>query len=298
MKVSVVLIGEDAPLYAMLEHSRSLKNINVVGIVSSEKRLNRTKKLLASYPKCNSISCPIFTYDEIEKLPNSFDYLINAFSIVILKKSILDRVKKKSLNIHPGLLPDYAGLHVHQWAIRHRQSFTGCTIHEIKEEIDSGEIYKIEKISINNNDTGLSLYTKLSKLASKMVVNLLTNLATNSSNLTLVIQDFSRRKLFTHNMACESEFSYEFSYKEFDAFFRACDYRPFKSPTYRCLIQLKNTALKIEPFKYSKLEVNKKEEFKTISNNAKAALNGERLFIPLKESILALDSYRIVNLDN
>ena len=104
------------------------------------------------------------------------------FSIKIISQSILNRVKKLSLNIHPGLLPDYAGLHVHQWAIREMQEYTGCTIHEMKNPIDYGDIYNIEKISISPKETGLSLYTKLSKLACEMGVNLLTNLSKNPKN--------------------------------------------------------------------------------------------------------------------
>ena len=44
MNSSVVLIGEEEPFEAILEHSINLKGIDIIGIVSSKKGLARAKK--------------------------------------------------------------------------------------------------------------------------------------------------------------------------------------------------------------------------------------------------------------
>ena len=44
------------------------------------------------------------------------------------------------LNIHPSLLPAFKGVHVHEQALEAGVKFSGCTVHFVVPELDSGPI--------------------------------------------------------------------------------------------------------------------------------------------------------------
>jgi len=46
----------------------------------------------------------------------------------------------RQINIHPSLLPAFPGLHTHERAIEAGVRFTGCTVHFVREIMDSGPI--------------------------------------------------------------------------------------------------------------------------------------------------------------
>ncbi len=73
----------------------------------------------------------------------------------------------KVLNVHPSLLPKYAGgmdTNVHEDVITNRETETGCTIHLVIAEVDSGPIIIQKKCTVNPEDTPDNLKTKVQKL--------------------------------------------------------------------------------------------------------------------------------------
>jgi len=84
----------------------------------------------------------------------------------IYENFILSFIKKfngKIINIHPSLLPKYKGLNTHERAIKNKDKFTGCSVHYVSAELDSGKIIMQKKVRINNNDTFVSLSKKVLK---------------------------------------------------------------------------------------------------------------------------------------
>ena len=71
------------------------------------------------------------------------------------------------LNVHPSLLPKYAGgmdTNVHAEVIKNGDTETGCTIHFVTEEVDAGPILIQKKCPDTSNDTVESLKTKVQAL--------------------------------------------------------------------------------------------------------------------------------------
>ncbi|HLC93271.1 MAG TPA: phosphoribosylglycinamide formyltransferase [archaeon] len=70
-------------------------------------------------------------------------------------------------NIHPSLLPKYAGgmnMDVHEQVLRNGEKETGCTLHEVSEKVDAGKIIMQKKCPIVKNDTAQTLKEKVQKL--------------------------------------------------------------------------------------------------------------------------------------
>ena len=68
----------------------------------------------------------------------------------ILSDSFCLKWKDKILNVHPSLLPKYAGGMnniVHEQVLKNKEDETGCTIHYVTEEVDSGPILIQKKYS-------------------------------------------------------------------------------------------------------------------------------------------------------
>jgi len=71
------------------------------------------------------------------------------------------------LNVHPSLLPKYAGgmdTNVHTEVIKNGDPETGCTIHFVTEEVDAGPILIQKKCPVTSDDTVESLKTKVQAL--------------------------------------------------------------------------------------------------------------------------------------
>jgi phosphoribosylglycinamide formyltransferase-1 len=74
------------------------------------------------------------------------------------------------MNIHPGLLPAFPGLHAQKQAVDYGAKLTGCTVHFVDEGLDSGPVILQQSIEIHPNDTEETLSKKLLPLEHKCYV--------------------------------------------------------------------------------------------------------------------------------
>lgn len=65
------------------------------------------------------------------------------------------------LNIHPALLPSFPGLHVHAQVIAHGAKFSGCTVHFVDEDMDTGPIVIQAVVPVRDDDTPETLATRI-----------------------------------------------------------------------------------------------------------------------------------------
>ena len=67
------------------------------------------------------------------------------------------------INVHPSLLPKYKGLNVIERALDSDDVFTGCTVHYVTEELDSGDIICQRKVPIYDDDTVETLTKRIQR---------------------------------------------------------------------------------------------------------------------------------------
>ena len=65
------------------------------------------------------------------------------------------------INIHPSLLPSFKGLHVHQQALDAGARVSGCTVHLVTPELDSGPIIAQAAVPVLAGDTADSLAARI-----------------------------------------------------------------------------------------------------------------------------------------
>ena len=97
--------------------------------------------------------------DQIIKLFEAWrvDLIVLAGWMRIISPKLIEAFPNKIINIHPSLLPKYKGLNAVQQALDARDHTTGCTVHYVTEELDSGEIIIQEEVGILPHDTIESL---------------------------------------------------------------------------------------------------------------------------------------------
>jgi len=85
----------------------------------------------------------------------------------ILSSDFCNEWSGKILNVHPSLLPKYAGgmdTNVHEEVLKNNDKETGCTIHLVTNEVDEGPIIIQKKCIVDSDDTIESLKTKVQDL--------------------------------------------------------------------------------------------------------------------------------------
>lgn len=89
------------------------------------------------------------------------DLIVLAGFMRILGKAFVERYAGRLLNIHPSLLPAFAGLHTHRRAIEAGCKLAGATVHFVTQELDHGPIVAQAVVPILPGDTEATLSTRV-----------------------------------------------------------------------------------------------------------------------------------------
>lgn len=94
----------------------------------------------------------------------------------ILPKSLLDLPKYGCVNIHASLLPKYRGAAPIQWAVINGDKETGITTMMMDVEMDTGDMLEKTVVKLNPDETGGSLFDRLSLLGGSLILSTLGKL--------------------------------------------------------------------------------------------------------------------------
>jgi phosphoribosylglycinamide formyltransferase-1 len=101
-------------------------------------------------------------------LENGTELICNAGFMRLLTGGFVDRWKDRQLNIHPSLLPSFPGLHTHQRALEAGVMITGCTVHFVRLEMDSGPIIAQAAVPVVPGDTEDTLAARVLEAEHKL----------------------------------------------------------------------------------------------------------------------------------
>ena len=94
----------------------------------------------------------------------------------ILTPSFVDTFDGKIINVHPSLLPKFAGGmdgDVHAEVIQSGEKITGCTVHMVSNEVDCGQILLQKQCLVLTTDTPKTLKTKVQELEGEALVEVI-----------------------------------------------------------------------------------------------------------------------------
>jgi phosphoribosylglycinamide formyltransferase-1 len=81
------------------------------------------------------------------------DLVVLAGFMRVFTEPFIERFRGRLLNIHPSLLPAFAGLHTHRRALAAGVRIHGCTVHFVSPALDSGPIIVQAAVPVLPEDT-------------------------------------------------------------------------------------------------------------------------------------------------
>lgn len=124
---------------------------------------------------------------ELERLAP--DVIVVAAYGKILRKRLLDIPKYGCVNIHGSLLPRWRGAAPIQWAVIEGDEKAGLTTMLMGEGLDTGDMLLKEEVVLSADETGGSLFDRLSELGGPLIVRTLEGI--EKGTITPVPQDDS-----------------------------------------------------------------------------------------------------------
>ena len=147
--------------YAIDKYSN---NLNIIGICNRTD--NGYDNFQLSYKRIlKQCSIKEVSLDDIYEIEDLIFLSLEFDRLIKIKKF----KSKKLFNVHFSLLPKYRGMYTAAWVILNNEKYTGVTLHEIDDGIDTGNIIDQLKYEISNEMTCEDIYIKNIELGTEII---------------------------------------------------------------------------------------------------------------------------------
>ena len=164
-RVGVLISGRGSNLGALIEACKApdypAKIVLVISNIPSAQGLLRAGSAL--------IPALVINHKDFatrEKFDAALDTALNEAGVELLcnagfmrlhSEGFVARWRNRHLNVHPSLLPAFRGLHSHARVLEAGATITGCTVHFVRPEMDTGPIVAQAAVPVLPDDTPESL---------------------------------------------------------------------------------------------------------------------------------------------
>ena len=180
LKLGILASTKGTDMQAIIGAINSKKLNAVISVVISNKKdsyaLERAKKYNLKPVFIESKGKGMEQYDrEIAKIldENKVNLILLIGYMKFLSPWFVNKYKNRIMNVHPSLLPKYAGgmdTDVHAEVLKNREKVTGATLHFVDEGKDTGPIILQKGVKIKENETVDSLKEKVQKAEQAIIV--------------------------------------------------------------------------------------------------------------------------------
>jgi formyltetrahydrofolate-dependent phosphoribosylglycinamide formyltransferase len=168
IKACVFISGNGSNLKSIIKNSRDYNfPIKIELIISNNIKANGlkiAKKYSIPYKYFSTRNKKLFERNSLFEIKKrNIKFLCLAGFMKVLSNNFIKSFHHKIINIHPSLLPKYKGLDAHERVLKNKEKYSGCTVHYVTSELDSGKIILQKRIRIGKNETTHSLKLKILK---------------------------------------------------------------------------------------------------------------------------------------
>ncbi len=161
LKIGVLISGSGTNLQAIIESCKiSSYPVEIAVVISNKKDAYGLVRA-----KSNNIPAYVIShkdYNTREDFDNQVSRVLESYKVElvcmagfmrILSESFVDKWYNKLINIHPSLLPSFKGADAKKQALDCGVKITGCTVHFVRKEVDTGPIILQAAYPIISGDT-------------------------------------------------------------------------------------------------------------------------------------------------
>ena len=177
MKIAILASGEGSNFQELINLSKSnrfdidikilITNRSTAGCISRAKNSDISYKVIKSSDYENKDYFEDEIINTINK--NDIELVVMAGWMKIMSSKFVNAFKNKIINIHPSLLPSFKGSNAIKEAIRNDSKITGCSVHFVEAEVDSGSLIMQAALSISDKDDLESITKKIHLLEHKIL---------------------------------------------------------------------------------------------------------------------------------
>lgn len=183
LKIGILASTKGTDMQAVIDAIKSRKLNAVISVVVSNKkdayaleraRSNGIKAVFIDAEGKERESYDKEVAKELDK--NNVSLILLIGWMRILSPWFVSKYKNRIINIHPSLLPAFAGgmdKDVHQKVLERGCKVTGCTLHFVDESIDEGPIIMQKAVEIAEGETADSLKEKVQKAEQEIILKAL-----------------------------------------------------------------------------------------------------------------------------
>ena len=180
-------------------------------VTQPDKKVGRKQEVTESPVKvlAQKLNLPVFQPAHLAKseevaalIAMHADLIITAAYGQFLPSKFLQSARIAAVNVHGSMLPKYRGGAPIQYALINGDKQTGVTIMEMVKQMDAGAIYAQKAIDIQKNDTGGTVFEKLSFLGRDLLLQTLPQIIADPQKKTA--QD-EAKVVFSPNISKEQE---------------------------------------------------------------------------------------------
>jgi phosphoribosylglycinamide formyltransferase-1 len=155
MRVAVMVSGEGSNLPAILDSANGRDGVEVVAVASNRADARGLERARAAGVTTGVF--PAADYDDRADRDDSLaawleeagvELVVLAGFMEILGGAFIRRFAGRIVNVHPSLLPAFAGIRAIEQAVDHGVKVMGVTVHFVDEGVDSGPIVLQEAFDV------------------------------------------------------------------------------------------------------------------------------------------------------
>ncbi len=91
------------------------------------------------------------------------EWVVMAGWMRVITEVLIASFRDRIINIHPSLLPSFKGIRAVEQALAAKVKITGCTVHLVSLEVDSGKILMQAAVPVLTEDTPATLHARIQK---------------------------------------------------------------------------------------------------------------------------------------
>ncbi len=176
LRLGVLISGSGSNLQALMDASAEGRLSAEIACVISDKEaaygLERARKAGVPAVWVDRAACPTMREYDLRILEvlrrHEVDTVVMAGYMRLLGTEVLDSFPMRVLNIHPALLPSFAGANGIRDALEHGVKVTGVTVHFANEVFDEGPIIAQEAVRVDEGETLASLEAKMHEVEHRL----------------------------------------------------------------------------------------------------------------------------------